>query len=301
VSTLRTLFAWTAFPLILGGSLLFAAHASALGLSPEAAFALPTAGSALSILALERLFPAFASWQRSHGDVLVDLSHAVSVTLTNRLVQLAIPLLLLPPAGALASANGLGLWPARWHWLPQLALAAALAEFFQYWLHRLMHERDALWRFHATHHSAPRLYFLNAARFHPIDILLDTSVGLAPLVVLGAPPETLARFALFGAVLGYLQHSNLELRLGPLNYLFSMAELHRWHHSRELGQASTNYGSNLSIWDLAFGSFFWPRSERPPETIGIPNLEAFPQSYFAQLASPFRWRAIHEASARPGA
>jgi sterol desaturase/sphingolipid hydroxylase (fatty acid hydroxylase superfamily) len=212
-----------------------------------------------------------------------------------------VPLALLPPAVALASASGTGVWPGHWHWLVQLALAAVIVEFFQYWLHRFMHERDALWRFHATHHSAPRLYFLNAARFHPIDILLDTSIGLAPLVVLGAPAESLALFALFGAVLGYLQHSNLELRLGPLNYLFSMAELHRWHHSRSLRQANTNYGSNLSIWDLAFGTFFWPRDERPPEIIGIPNLEAFPQSYFAQLASPFRWRAIHEASARRSA
>jgi sterol desaturase/sphingolipid hydroxylase (fatty acid hydroxylase superfamily) len=301
MNTLRTLFAWTAFPLILGASLAIAANSSALGLSPEAAFAAPTAGAALLILALERIFPAYASWQRSHGDVLVDLSHAVSVSLTNRIAQLAIPLLLLPPAGALASNAGLGLWPAHWHWLAQLALALVIAEFFQYWLHRLMHERDALWRFHATHHSAPRLYFLNAARFHPIDILLDTSIGLTPLVLLGAPAETLALFALFGAVLGYLQHSNLELRLGPLNYLFSMAELHRWHHSRDLRQANTNYGSNLSIWDLAFRTFFWPRGERPPETIGIPNLAAFPHSYLAQLASPFRWRAIRDASARDSA
>ena len=34
----------------------------------------------------------------------------------------------------------------------------------------MMHEVPWLWRFHATHHSAPRLYWLNAGRFHPLDL-----------------------------------------------------------------------------------------------------------------------------------
>ena len=27
-----------------------------------------------------------------------------------------------------------------------------------------------MWRVHAAHHSAPRLYWLNATRFHPFDL-----------------------------------------------------------------------------------------------------------------------------------
>jgi sterol desaturase/sphingolipid hydroxylase (fatty acid hydroxylase superfamily) len=84
----------------------------------------------------------------------------------------------------------------------------------------------------------------------------------------------------------------VRVRLGPLNYLFSMAELHRWHHARDLHEANTNYGSNLIVWDLVFGTFYWPRDRQPPEDIGIPDLPAFPQGYWGQLLSPFRWRAI---------
>jgi len=297
---IERVFAWTCFPLVLGTATLAAAAAPGWGLPPAAAFGIPTGLSALAILALERLFPACRSWQRSHGDVLVDLSHAVSVSLTSRAVQLALPLALLPATSALAARGDL-VWPTGWHWSAELALALVVAEFFQYWMHRWMHERDALWRFHATHHSAPRLYFLNAARFHPVDIALDTLCGLAPLALLGCPGETQALFALVTAVAGYLQHSNLAVRLGPFNYLFSMAELHRWHHSQDLRQSNRNYGSNLSVWDLAFGTFFWPRDRQPPERIGIPDLAAFPTGYWQQLASPWRWRSIREASARGAA
>lgn len=71
-----------------------------------------------------------------------------------------------------------------------------------------------------------------------------------------------------------------------------MAEPHRWHHSRTLEEANTNYGSNLIIWDLVFGTFFLPRERQPPATIGIANMPDFPATYLSQLASPFTWRRI---------
>jgi sterol desaturase/sphingolipid hydroxylase (fatty acid hydroxylase superfamily) len=284
------------FPLVLGGALVAGVHAIAAGAAPADAVALPMLGSALVVLLAERLLPHLPAWQRSHRDVLVDLCHVVSVTATSVLVQRVVPGLLAPAAGLLAAEGGAGPWPASWPWLAQLALALLVAELFQYWSHRLSHEWEPFWRLHATHHSAPRLYFLNAARFHPLDIAIDTSVGLVPLVLLGAPTEVQALFALFTAVFGYLQHSNVAVSLGPLNYLFSMAELHRWHHAKDAREANTNYGSNLILWDLVFGSFFWPRDREPPEEIGIPDLPAFPRSFWGQLASPFRWRAIQAAS-----
>ena len=61
--------------------------------------------------------------------------------------------------------------------LAQLPLALVVAELVEYSFHRLMHEVPWLWRFHATHHSAPRLYWLNAARFHPIDLFLVGANG----------------------------------------------------------------------------------------------------------------------------
>jgi sterol desaturase/sphingolipid hydroxylase (fatty acid hydroxylase superfamily) len=273
------------FPVVLGGALVAGERIAAGGGNPVGVLA----ASALVVLVAERLFPHLPSWQRGHGDVAVDLAHVVSVSATSLAVQAAIPALLAP----LGTAQ---LWPAHWPLLAQLPLALVASELFQYWSHRLSHEWEPLWRLHATHHSAPRLYFLNAARFHPLDIAIDTTAGLIPLVLLGAPAGVQALFALFTGVFGYLQHCNVRVVLGPLNYLFSMAELHRWHHAKDLREANTNYGSNLIVWDLVFGSFFWPRDRRPPEEIGIPDLPAFPTDFWGQLLSPLRWRAIQRAS-----
>ena len=108
-------------------------------------------------------------------------------------------------------------------------------------------------------------------------------------------------FALFDAVFGMLQHCNVDVRLGWLNRVFSMAEAHRWHHSRTIREANTNYGSNLIVWDLVFGTFFLPSDREPPQEIGIADMPGFPTGYLGQLASPFRWRALPRVSATDAA
>jgi sterol desaturase/sphingolipid hydroxylase (fatty acid hydroxylase superfamily) len=284
------------FPLVLGAALVAGAHSLEAGASTTPALI----GAALVVLGAERLWPHRRDWQRSHGDVLVDLAHVASVAVTSFAVAWCVPRMLAPATAALAPLGIASLWPAHWPALAQLPLALLAGEAVQYWTHRLGHEWQPLWRLHATHHSAPRLYFLNAARFHPLDVAIDTSAGLVPLVLLGCPAPVLALFALFTGVFGYLQHCNVRVALGPLNYVFSMAELHRWHHAKDAREANTNYGSNLIVWDLVFGTFFWPKHRSPPDAIGLADLETFPQSYWGQLASPFRWRAI-AAPGRPAA
>jgi sterol desaturase/sphingolipid hydroxylase (fatty acid hydroxylase superfamily) len=195
-------------------------------------------------------------------------------------------------AGALSRSVGTGLWPSDWPFAAQLALAALLAELIQYWLHRWQHERDALWRFHAVHHSAPRLYWLNATRSHPLDLALVYILPYAPLIALGAPETTIMLLGIFEPVLGMLQHSNIAMRLGPLNYIFSVAEPHRWHHSATVREANHNFGSNLMIWDLAFGTFYLP-PEPGPAAVGIPAMDEFPRGFTAQMLVPFRWGSFN--------
>ncbi len=286
------LFAVCVFPVVLSGSLALAVYSMGRGLAPELAIGVPTLGPAVLLIGLERIFPAHRAWQGWQRDVRTDLAHAVSGGLAAGLMRPVATLAAAPAAIWLAAQLGAGPWPHAWHWIPQLVLALVVAELPKYWLHRLMHERELLWRLHATHHSVPRLYWLNAARFHPLDLGIDTFVGLAPLVLLGCPAEILALFLLVSGVHGYFQHSNLKLRLGPLNYFFSMAELHRWHHSRTVFEANHNYGQNVIVWDLVFGTFFWPRDREPPEDVGLADLPAFPQDWWGQQLSPFRWKQI---------
>jgi sterol desaturase/sphingolipid hydroxylase (fatty acid hydroxylase superfamily) len=283
---------WSIFPVIMLGTLLLAFA----WMPSQGAYAAVLEAQVVGLLAIvvaERLLPYRAAWNRSHGDLRVDALHAIVSGLgTTQVAGAFVRLLGAALAAKLATALGSSLWPTEWPYLLQLALALVIAEFPQYWLHRWQHEHDFLWRFHSVHHSAPRLYWLNAARFHPIDLGVLYVVGYLPLVLLGCPTEVILLFGLFDAVFGMLQHCNADVRLGALNRIFSMAEPHRWHHSRTLAEANTNYGSNLIVWDLAFGTFFLPSGREPPSAIGIADLPDFPSTYLGQIAAPFRWRQI---------
>jgi ornithine lipid hydroxylase len=289
--------AWLVFPIIFGGALLLAA-ALAPRFGAPAAFVVAKLTATAAIIAGERLLPYRRDWNRSHGDLRTDVAHAVfSGVGATALIRLIVQAAGIGLAGALSRSVGAGLWPNAWPFAAQLALAALLAELIQYWLHRWQHERDMLWRFHAVHHSVPRLYWLNATRNHPLDLALVYILPYVPLIALGASETVIMLLGLFEPVIGLLQHSNIAMRLGPLNYVFSVAEPHRWHHSRVLHEANHNYGSNLLIWDLVFGTFYLP-ADRGPTAVGIAAPD-FPATFAAQMLVPFRWKRLSAGTQRP--
>ncbi|MBW2232307.1 MAG: sterol desaturase family protein [Deltaproteobacteria bacterium] len=296
----ESLFAWTVFPLVMSICVGLCLALIERGVSLTVAMPAPMLLGYVLVILGERLYPYVPDWNRSHGDLATDAAWWLSINVTGLSFR-PLTVLVAAPLGAWLSARfGAALWPSDWSLIAQLGLALVIVEFFQYWAHRWMHEVDFLWRFHATHHSAPRLYWLNAARFHVVDIAL-LNVGLIiPLIALGADARVIALWLVVSTVHGLFQHSNMMIRCGPLNWIFSMAELHRWHHSRTIREANTNYGSNLILWDIVFGSRFLPKDRRPPADIGIANLSAFPMTWWQQLISPFFWSAIKRKSASGG-
>ncbi len=288
----------TIFPAVLGGAVLYAIVQIEAGVGPAEAIGLPTILSYFVIAGVERFLYWQPDWLHSNGDLKVDIGHLlISGLLTTRLLEVPVRLGGIALAAALAGQTGSSLWPTDWSLWIQLPLALVFGEFFLYWIHRITHEVDWLWRFHAMHHSAPRLYFLNAVRFHPVDIALSTFSPMIPLIALGADGSLIALFGLVSAIHGLFQHANIVLKLGPLNHFFSMAELHRWHHSRLLEESNTNFGQNLIVWDTVFGTRFLPEDREPPTDIGIAGLPTFPMDYLGQLLSPLRWRSIKAESA----
>jgi sterol desaturase/sphingolipid hydroxylase (fatty acid hydroxylase superfamily) len=253
----------------------------------------------LAVALAERRWPYRRAWTRPQGDVGTDVAHLVVSGLgVFELVRLTVYGAAFAAAAWLAARTGGGLWPLHWPLLAQLALALLVAEFGHYWFHRLTHERPRLWRVHAAHHSAPRLYWLNATRFHPLDLFALLALQTAPLLVLGADERVMLAYGLFTGMYGQLQHANVALDSGPLRWLFSTPELHRWHHSRVPAEGNTNYGAVLSTWDLLFGSYFWPRDRHFTGPVGLHDLPAFPQTYLGQLASPLRWPVAADPAAR---
>jgi sterol desaturase/sphingolipid hydroxylase (fatty acid hydroxylase superfamily) len=162
-----------------------------------------------------------------------------------------------------------------------------------YWAHRWMHTVPILWRFHAIHHSAPRIDFLVNTRMHPVDMLISRLSGLVPLYVLGliepvgAGPMAVT-IILIGKLWGFFIHANLRWRYGPLAWVLSTPAFHHWHHA--VTPANRNYASMLPWLDRIFGTYHVPNGAFPAQ-YGI--AEAVPDNLSVQLIQPFleKWPA----------
>lgn len=295
------LVARTAFPLVFGGALYAAIARMDAGVAPEQAILPSLLLSYVAVASLERVLFWRRSWLHSTGDLRVDIGHLiVSGILTVQILTVPVTIASVALASWLSGQTGGTLWPNHWNLWLQLPLALVFGEFFLYWIHRATHEVPLLWRFHSIHHSAPRLYFLNAVRFHPVDLALSNFAPLVPLILVGADPPIIALHGLVSGVHGLFQHANVVLKLGPLNHFFSMAELHRWHHSPVLEESNTNFGQNLIVWDTVFGTRFLPQDREPPGAIGMDSLPDFPMDYWGQLTAPIHWAEIEARNTRGG-
>ncbi|MCP4873793.1 MAG: sterol desaturase family protein [Proteobacteria bacterium] len=296
---LRAALRYGMFPVVFGGALT-AGAVLVHRMPPGQAVALLTVAAVGIIVVLERIQPKHASWNEPKDDLGTDLVLTFVGTTGPPELMKALFLGGLTAVGAsISEAVGFPLWPSAWPLAAQVLLALVVAELGQYIVHRAAHETDLLWRLHSIHHSAERLYWLNAGRFHPLDTAAQYTLAGLPLMLLGIPEETLALFLLFTGVHGLFQHANLDLKLGPLNWFFSMAELHRWHHSRTIDESNSNYGANLIVWDIVFGTRFLPADREPPEAIGIADMPNFPRRWWEQLLVPFRWKHTKDASGPP--
>ena len=295
---LRAAVAWGLFPAFTIGTAAIAIWATA----PDAPRTPATDGAVYVaflivtyalIAGLERAFPHRAEWGRAHGDVRTDVTHlVVTGTAASQLGLAVAGGLAVVCSPWLANRLGTGLWPSALPIAAQLFLAVLIAEFGHYWFHRVTHERAWAWRLHAVHHSAPRLYWLNATRFHPLDLAALVACQTLPLFLLGIPPRVFLLYSIFSSCYGQLQHCNVDLRSGVASWLFSTPELHRWHHSTDPREGNANYGAILITWDLVFGTFFRPRDRGFAGPVGIAGMPRFPTTWTGQLLAPFRWTAV---------
>ncbi|MGI9283390.1 MAG: sterol desaturase family protein [Endozoicomonas sp.] len=275
------------FPLVLTLSLLSVWLMLKSGLHEGIAVFAVLLPGALLIAILERLLPYRQDWNQSDGDLKTDFLHMLIAQITiPRLVKPALLALLVSSVGWINTTFDNGVWPNDWPLIFQVALVLLIAEFGRYWVHRAAHTYIPLWRFHAVHHSPNRLYWMNAGRFHPVEKVFFLLPEMVPFILLGTNVEAMSLYFVFNGIHGMFQHSNIKVRLGWLNYVFAMTELHRWHHSKLVRESNRNYGNNLIIWDLVFGTFFWPR-DREVKVIGVYNPD-YPKGYLAQLKAPFQ-------------
>jgi len=279
---------YTLYPTLMLGALalLWALLASGAGVA-WAPYVVVAMLGPLVVLA-ERFFPYRRDWLpnlRDFGDDAPFLA----------IVQVALPLALGWSAtlGLLwltrKTGFALDIWPGTWPVLGQLLLKVIAGDGLRYWLHRLAHIWPPFWRFHQVHHHPDKLYTTNVFRFHPLEKALQFLLDTAPFILLGIGAETLAYYFVFYSISGLFQHSNIDVRLGWLNYTLSGPEVHRWHHSRRIEEANNNYAHSFVVWDIIFGTYFRP-AQREVTSLGLFD-SAYPRGFLRQVMAPFRRNA----------
>jgi len=229
-------------------------------------------------VALEFLFPARPApafrWRR----YATDLLHLSVGNQLNRIGTAILIVLLLDGAGPGGPAADLPFWV-------QFILLLLMGDLVIWLLHRLSHAVPWLWEFHKVHHSSEQLDWLAAYRFHPVDQIIPTTAVLIAPTLLGFSPAVVATYMLLYSWHSHLLHSNLEVKLGPLEWVFNTPRFHHWHHAGHVEAYDRNFGAQLVIWDRMFGTVYKAPQARP-DCYGVDDPPR--ESFLAHLVTPFR-------------
>jgi sterol desaturase/sphingolipid hydroxylase (fatty acid hydroxylase superfamily) len=242
------------------------------------------AGLAAVFIALERCIPARPQAFVRRG-MLADLFYIPANLAARVVVNFAAAAALTELGRRALPAWATGHVAASSVWV-QVAAVVVVLDFVHYWTHRAKHTCGWWWRLHETHHSAREPDWLATVRFHPLEKLIDRTIILVPLMVLGAGESALVAWSAIDVFFGILNHANTRLRLGPLVYVFVGPEMHLWHHARDPRFGQVNFGNNLSIFDWMFGTAYVP--DRLPEEFGVPDDDYPVDDLVGQLVRPFR-------------
>ncbi len=229
----------------------------------------------------EWIAPFEKVWNRSKGDTGRDWVHAIVNELSNGLSIALIPLLA-------ALTPGFGAWPGDWPLWLQVAMAILVADFGITMAHYASHKIEALWRLHAVHHSVERMYGFNGLMKHPLHQAIELTAGTTPLLLLGMPVEVGALLGFAAAIQLLLQHANVDMRVGPMIYLWAVAPGHRHHHIASKTKGDVNFGLFTMIWDHMLGTFVCNRPQPRDGELGIDGRPDFPIGYLDQIIEPFR-------------
>lgn len=220
-------------------------------------------GGALVLVGLERVFPYDRRQRLFRTGFWTDLigygfvqSYLLGLCITGLITWL-------DRTSGLSRLRLVSDWPL----LTQLAFFLVTHDLYIYCFHRLQHHSNVLWRTHEAHHSVDDVDWLSGARSHSLEILINQTIEFAPILLLGAAPEVAVLKATIDAVYGMFIHSNLDVRLGPLQYVFNGPAMHRWHHAKDLAPPGKNFSTKLALWDWLFGTAYLP--ERKPTGYGL--------------------------------
>lgn len=176
---------------------------------------------------------------------------------------------------------------ARWPVWLQIVVALVVIDFLQWCVHGLLHRSSFLWEIHKVHHSIEdgEMDWIVSFRFHWLEVVVYRALLYLPLLPFGFGVEAVMVHAIFGTLIGHLNHANLDLSWGPLRYLLNSPRMHIWHHDAAGDEKTTkNFGIIFSTWDWLFGTARMP--DHPPARLGYDGVERMPKNILAHAVWP---------------
>jgi sterol desaturase/sphingolipid hydroxylase (fatty acid hydroxylase superfamily) len=246
------------------------------------------------LLCAELLFPrgqgpSLAARVRSLAFWSVYAFASVAVLLAFRQVLVAADL---APLATLAPFSGL---PKPLDAIAAAVVGVCIGDFFFYWLHRFEHRK--LWRFHKVHHSVRQMHAF-AGFHHVTEEAFRLLFITAPVFFLiGDPAEAYPLVGALAYVQGHYLHSCTRLNLGPLGYLVMDNRFHRIHHSLEARHWDRNFGAVTPLWDVLFGTAYFPKPDEWPQ-VGLADMDE-PRTVAGYLAAPFAAEPLLRAVPEP--
>ncbi len=107
----------------------------------------------------------------------------------------------------LQSNNPMRLWPV---WAI-LLVGFLVRDFVQWWIHRLLHRNEWLWKFHKVHHSVQEMGFAAHLRYHWMENVVYRSLEYIPLALLGIGLHDFFIIHIFTLAWGHYNHSNISI------------------------------------------------------------------------------------------
>lgn len=170
----------------------------------------------------------------------------------------------------------------------RIVAEVVVLDLLTYGLHRSYHRVPWLWRFHSVHHTDLDLDVSSASRFHLGEVLFAGAAKLAFVVLLGISFPGVVAFEVLLLLAAQFQHANLRLPRWidrMLWWTFVPPAMHRIHHSPEVAETDSNYGTLLVAWDRLFSTLVTRTEAAPPfglkawrdaARLGLLRLLAFP-------------------------
>lgn len=182
---------------------------------------------------------------------------------------------------------------AEWSFATQVVVCFLSLDFIHFFAHWAHHKNKFLWKLHAVHHAPIKFYWEGGLRIHFISHTIYAAIYAIPIFFFQFSPEVLEWFFIAKFLVAIPQHANVGINMRWLNYILAWWDIHRWHHATDRAAWETNYSTMFPIWDIIFGTFYFPKN-RQPIGIGIGSIKDFPQSFWASHLAPFHYERFTE-------